>query len=104
MERDILAEVISAEKEIQKCIELEKTKAHEWIERVRREAEEELAREEERLKGSFGKAMEGAKGDAADKASLVMREAAAKADRLEKMNDEVLVGVIMKRLNGIVPG
>lgn len=35
MEDDVLARVISVEKEIQACLETERTRAREWLEEVR---------------------------------------------------------------------
>ena len=50
MERDILSQVIEAEKEIQHCLDLEKIKAREWLERVKKECEDEFTREEKNIK------------------------------------------------------
>jgi hypothetical protein len=50
MEKDILSEVIEVEKEIQKCLEVEKAKSHDWLEKVKKESEEELVREERNIK------------------------------------------------------
>jgi len=104
MKRDILAEVISVEKDIQQCIEAEKTKVRDWIEEVRREAEEELEKEKENIKASFGKVVEEAKSEAEREASLIIQEASAKAGRLAKLNDQILSDIVMKQLKEAVAG
>lgn len=104
MERDILSEVISVEKDIQECIEAEKTKVRQWLEKVRREAEEELKKEKENIKASFGKVVEEAKSDAERKASLIIQEASEKAGRLARLNDQILSDIVMKQLRGSIAG
>ncbi len=53
MRRSILNEVIEVEKEIQGRAAIEKRRSEEWIDKVRKEADEEAAGEEERLKKSL---------------------------------------------------
>lgn len=104
MGSDILREVIEVEMEVQRNLEAEKKRAHEWLEGVRREAEEEVAQEEERFKGSCAQALLEAKTDAEMKAARILEEAAARAGILKGLDSEALKVVIMKHIISILPG
>ncbi len=104
MEKDILSEVIEVEKEIQKCLEVEKAKSHDWLEKVKKESEEELVREERNIKESLNKSIEMAKKEAELKSAEIVKQTEARAERLAKLNDETLVGVVGKQITRILPG
>jgi hypothetical protein len=72
MGNDILHEVIAVETEIQRNIEIEKKKTNEWIEKVKRDAEDEIGLEEERIKESVAQALSDAKADAERKAAEII--------------------------------
>jgi hypothetical protein len=104
MERDILSQVIEAEKEIQQCLDLEKVKIREWLERVRKECEEEFIREEKNINASLKISAAEAAGEAEVKAAGIVRQATATADRLGRLQAEVLSNSIAKQINRILPG
>ncbi len=104
MEKDILSEVIEVEKEIQKCLEVEKAKSHDWLEKVKKESEEELVREERNIKESLNKSIEMAKKEAELKSAEIVKQTEARAERLAKLNDGTLVGIVGKQIIRILPG
>lgn len=103
MEDDVLSRVISVEKEIQVCLEAERSKARAWLEGVRKEAEEEFIRKEEGLREAFRMSAEQAKDEAMAKAGNMIKDAEAKAERLLNLSDGTLRGLIMRRLNMVLP-
>ncbi len=104
MEKDILSEVIEVEKEIQKCLEAEKVKSRDWLEKVKQESAEELVREEKNIKESLNKSIEVAKKKAELKAVEIVKQTEARAERLTKLNDKTLVGIVEKQIIRILPG
>ena len=104
MEKDILSEVIEVEKEIQKCLEVEKAKSHDWLEKVKKESEEELVREERNIKESLNKSIEVAKKEAELKAAEIVKQTEARAERLATLNDGTLEGIVGKQIIRILPG
>ncbi|HUI67275.1 MAG TPA: hypothetical protein VL087_03610 [Nitrospirota bacterium] len=104
MQKDILSEVIEAEKEIQQRLEVEKAKSHDWLENVKKECEEKLLREEKDIKESLNKSIEVAKKEAELKAVEIVKQTEAKVERLAKVNDQTLVDVVGKQITRILPG
>ena len=104
MQKDILSEVIDVEKEIQKGLEVEKEKSHDWLEKVKKETEEELVREEKNIKESLNKSIEVAKKEAELKAVEIVKQTEARAQRLAKLNDQALVDIVGKQITRILPG
>ena len=104
MERDILSQVIEAEKEIQKCLDLEKVKVREWLERVKKECEEEFILEEKNIKASLEKSTAEATKAAEVKAAGIVSQAMATAERLERLQTETLSRVVAKQIDRILPG
>jgi vacuolar-type H+-ATPase subunit H len=104
MGNDILHEVIAVETEIQRNIEIEKKKTNEWIEKVKRDAEDEIGLEEERIKESVAQALSDAKADAERKAAEIIEKAVARAEILKGFDSESLREIIMKRIVRILPG
>jgi vacuolar-type H+-ATPase subunit H len=104
MQKDILSEVIEAEKEIQQRLEVEKAKSRDWLENVKKESEEKLVREEKNIKESLNKSIEVAKKEAELKATEIVNQTEARAERLAKVNDQTLVDVVGKQIARILPG
>ncbi len=104
MERDILSQVIEAEKEIQHCLDLEKVKVQEWLEREKKACDEEFNREEAIIKASLAQAASRAVKEAETKAAGIMKEAANASDRLGRLEVEVLSTIIVKQIDRILPG
>ena len=98
-----MARVISVEKEIQACLETEKTRAREWLEAVRKETEEEYTRAEELIREASRGSAEQARDEATARAKNIVSEAKTRAERLLNLSDETLRGIIMRRLNMILP-
>ena len=104
MGNDILHEIIAVETEIQRNIEIEKEKTNKWIEEVRRDAEDEIVREEDRLKESGAQSLKEALADAERKASDIIEKAVAKAEILKRFDCESLGEIILARIIRILPG
>lgn len=102
MDKDILTEVIGAEKNIQHCIEDEQVKLRTWLEQVKREASEAVAREENNDRELLTQALEDAKQSAEAKAKQVVGDAAARVVRIEKLDDAILTGIVLKRMPRIL--
>lgn len=103
MEDDVLARVISAEKEIQECLEVERNKARAWLEGVQKEAEEEFARQMEQARDTFTKSVEQAKTEAEAEAAKIVRNAQDKSGQFLALGDETLGRIIIRRLDMILP-
>lgn len=103
MENDLLVRIIAAEKEIQECLDDEKAKAREWLEAVRKEAEEDFHREEARISETSSEAVETAKKEAESKATIMMKAAGEKTARMERLDDDTLKRVIVRQLHRILP-
>jgi regulator of protease activity HflC (stomatin/prohibitin superfamily) len=103
MEDDVLARVISTEKEIQACLEVEKTKARAWIEGVRKESEEEFTAEGNLIREAARKAAEQVRDEAVATAEVVMEAAGERAQRLLNLSDETLRDAVIRRLGVLLP-
>jgi hypothetical protein len=104
MEEDVLKKVIETEKEIQKRLELEKGKSLAWLEGIKKESEEEVRREEDKITESLNRSGEDAKREAVLKASLITEQAAQKIAIMTALKDETLSGIVGKQSKGILPG
>jgi hypothetical protein len=104
MEKDILSQVIEAEKKIQQCLDLEKIKAREWLECVKKEYEEEFIREDRNIKESLEKSTIEAAREAEVKAAGTLSQATAAAERLGRVQAETLSRIVAKQIAGILPG
>jgi vacuolar-type H+-ATPase subunit H len=102
MNKDILNEVIEAEKEIQKCIELEQERLHAWLGQVKTEAAEAVARAERNDGDEQGRAIETARREAEAKAKQIVADAEARAARFQDLDEAALAEVIRKRLPRIL--
>ena len=103
MENDVLAKVISVEKEIQGCLEGERAKAREWLEEVKKETEEELMKEEESIRKNLDESLKHARDEATTKAEILIKDASKKAERLLTLSDKTLSSIIMRRIRMILP-
>ena len=99
-----MSQVIEAEKEIQQCLDLEKIKAREWLERMKKECEEEFIREEKNINESLERSTAEAAKEAGDKAAGAVSQASAAAERLAHIQAETLSKIVAKQLSGILPG
>jgi len=102
MDKDILNEVIEAEKEIQHCLEGEQAKLRTWLDEVKRESSEAVAREEKNDSELLKRALDDAKQSAEAKAKQVVEDAALRSMRIEKLDDGTLTGIILKRMPRIL--
>ena len=102
MDKDILNEVIEAEREIQHCIEDEQAKLRTWLDQVKREASDAVAHEEQNDHDLLKQALEDAKGLAEAKSKQVIADAAKRSSRIEKLDDGILTGIILKRMPRIL--
>ncbi|MGD0886210.1 MAG: hypothetical protein ABSA46_15300 [Thermodesulfovibrionales bacterium] len=103
MDTNVLSEVVAVEREIQRCIEIERVKSREWIEKIKEESQEELLREQEKIHETLRNASDEARKEAESKAALVVKDALAKAEVIQKLKDEDLTRIIEKRLTKILP-
>ncbi len=104
MEKDVLSQVIEAEKEIQRCLEQEKAKAREWLERVNRETEEGFRIEQSKIKESLDRSLSEAAKQAEAQAGAVVKQTAEAAERLRQLKKEILIGIVNRRISRILPG
>ena len=102
MDKSILNEVIAAEKDVQRCIEQEEERLRNWLDQVKRESADAVDREERNDGSARQEALARARQDAEQRAQDVKDEAAARAARMEKVDDALLTGIILKRLPRIL--
>jgi hypothetical protein len=104
MEKDLLAEVIAAEREIEQGLEQEQAKAKEWLEAMKRDVAAGAAEEERQLRESCAEQQtvtdQGATGKAAD----IMKKAELEEQRLRSLRDETLREIAERHLARILPG
>ncbi len=104
MEKDVLSQVIEAEKEIQKCIDAEKVKAKEWLEGMKKESEEEVLREQRTNERSVQESLRDADRQADERASEIVRDAEAAAERLGGIDNDIVTRIVRRRISRILPG
>lgn len=97
----ILTTIIAVEREIQERIVAEERRAADMLKNLRRELEEEIAREGECLASSIQEAVAAARTEAQRRADAIVRSATRRADQLEGLTDETLGRCIMKHLGRI---
>jgi vacuolar-type H+-ATPase subunit H len=102
MDKDILNEVIEAEKDIQQCIEGEQARLREWIEAVKKESAEAVACAEKSDGEALGRALEEARLAAQARAKRSVQEAEERAARFENLDSAALTAIVMKRLPRIL--
>lgn len=104
MEKDTLIQVIETEKEIQKRIEIEKTKAAEWLESAERGAEAEYLREEKNIRASIDQWQAESAKEIAENAARIVEGAAREAERFSTLEAGSLERIVQKHIARILPG
>ena len=104
MDNTILSEVIEVEREIQKCLELEQTKARDWLEKVKKECAEEVLQEEARVKNLVAAAEDRARKEAEESAAARVRDAAVLIEQIDHLDRTLLQTVVKKHVRTILPG
>lgn len=103
MEQDLLATIIDAETEIRERIAGEERRAAQMLAELRRELDDEAAREEERLAAEVGRAVAAAGDDARVRAAALVHRAAARTERLSNLDQATLERRVLAGLGRIVP-
>lgn len=104
MEKDILSEVIEVEREIQYCLEQERIKVRDWLENVKKESSDELARSEREIRDAYDRSLDEIEQEAAVKAAEITREAERLAERFRTLDEDTLRGIAKKQIAKILPG
>lgn len=104
MDNNILSEVIEVEREIQKCLEVEQTKARDWLEKVKKECAEELLKEESRIKDSLAREEERARKEAEEGTASSVKDAVALVEQRDHLDRAVLQTIVDKHIRTILPG
>lgn len=104
MEKDILGQVIEAEKEIQKCLEAEKAKAQAWIESTKKELEAGFILEERNIRTSLALSEAEAVKESDRKAAEIIELASSAADHLCQVEAGTLQRLVEGKLKTILPG
>lgn len=99
----MLNEVIDVERAIRDRLLMEKKKAGELVDEVKKKAEKDIFLEEERIKKLFEQAIKDARLDTERKAHEIIANAAARSERLIQISDEELKRVIERHINKILP-
>jgi len=102
MEKNILNEVIEAEKDIQSAVECERVRLREWLEQVRTEAGQCVEQETAGLRGSLETAAQDAQRDARLQADTVVRDATERAKSLTGLDDEALSTIVLTKVPRIL--
>jgi vacuolar-type H+-ATPase subunit H len=103
MEEDILSKVVHVETELQKNIKEEKEKAHELVERAKKDAEREVLEAESRIKEALDRSVKDARLLSEEKIAGTLKGAKADSERVERISDDLLRKFIMKHIRGILP-
>jgi hypothetical protein len=103
MKEEILGAVVEVEKEIAHAIESEKKKSQEWLEKLRKETGHAVIKEKKLLQYSLNRYITKAKTLSEEKASQLVADSEATAERLEKISDEILKKIIRKYIIRILP-
>lgn len=104
MEKDILTAIVEVEKEIRERLAAERSSAEARLEQLRRDGEEEVSREEERLKIELHNRLAAAKAEVEKRAAVLVGDASAQAEKLAGLDEETLRRHIMRHLTRIAPG
>jgi hypothetical protein len=104
MDNNILSEVIEVEREIQKCLELEQTKARDWLAKVKDECETSVIKEETLIRNSLAAAEVRAREEASESVASSLRDAAAFVEQRDHLDRAQLQAVVDKHIRTILPG
>jgi vacuolar-type H+-ATPase subunit H len=103
MDNGILTDIIAVEKEVRERLDAERERAAARLEQIRNDLEENLRREEERLRQSLGDALSAARNEAEHNAALLEREAAEQSERLARIDDLTLRRIVVEHLSRLMP-
>lgn len=103
MEEDVLKTIIAEEKAILERLVEEERRAGELLANLRSELAEQTTREKERLAIEVQSAVAAARAEAQGQADVILRRAAAQAEKLTGLDDGILERFIMKHLVRIIP-
>lgn len=102
MGKELLAEIVAAEREIRRQLAALKEESAARLATARAEAQEELRQEEARLEEAFARAMEEVAREAEQESLAVVAEANAYVARLDSLEAEVLDRLIVRHLSDLV--
>jgi vacuolar-type H+-ATPase subunit H len=103
MKDDVLSAVVEVEKEIAANLTHAKSDAAEFLGKLRSEAEKEILREEKHLQFALDKAVSEAAANSEKKASQILQDADAYANKLATLSDDVLKVIIRNHIARILP-
>jgi vacuolar-type H+-ATPase subunit H len=103
MENDILYRVIEVERDIYMRISLEKERADALINKANEASEEDLLRDDERLKADIKTAVDEAKADAEKRAVEIISSARMFSERLSSISDDELKEIMAGHIRRILP-
>ncbi|MCM2358109.1 MAG: hypothetical protein NDI77_08165 [Geobacteraceae bacterium] len=104
MDEDILSAIVDVEKEVRELQEAERRRAEERLAEARREAEARVAGEEERLREALREALGRARSEAEREAAALLEKEEARAERLGRLDDATLEGIVARHLQLLRPG
>ncbi len=104
MAKDTLTTIVEVEKDIRVRLAAERKGAEERLAQVKREAEEEIRKEEERLEVALQQALAVARADAERKGTALVEDVAARAEHLARLDEKTLREIIARHLIRILPG
>ncbi len=104
MDNNVLSEVIEVEREIQKCLEIEQAKARDWLEKVKKVCEDEVLKEEDRIKDMLAAAEDRARKEAEESTASSVRAAATLVEHMDHLDRAVLQAIVEKHIRTILPG
>jgi vacuolar-type H+-ATPase subunit H len=104
MEDSILAKIIQTEGEIQAKIETARKTCTEQIRRLKKEAEKRIVDEESQIREQCRRSLDEADLPAQPEATAILEAASRLAEKLRRLDDEVLKQLIMKHIIRILPG
>lgn len=99
----ILSAVVKAEKEIALAIKSEKTKAQERLDKLRRETEHQVHKEQKKLQYDLNRNITDRKTLSEKKVSEILNNAYTSAERLNKTGDDILKNIVRKYIVRILP-
>lgn len=103
MEDKGIAEIIAVEKEIHHRIEEERKRADEWVEGIRKKAEEDLARATEEIEKAYKERLLAYEKEIKNEASGIVGEAMRWRERINNLAEDELRGIIQGFIKRIIP-
>jgi hypothetical protein len=99
-----LAEILDVERGIGEMLEGERSKAAQWLLEKRREVDQAAQIEIERLKATSARDEIALRDRVEARATALVQQAAALADRIKGLDDERLTRIVWDHLQAIAPG